>query len=290
MTTEHQCPITWVEVFAERRLEGNLLPVLHDTDGVPGDVLARAARRFLQSETSAIQSATEPGASYRHRIFTIAEEIAFAGHPSLGAAAAFAHRAAMSSGTLVQQTLSGNHSLDVQLNNGFGRATLHQPPAVFFDPIDPSPVLAALGIDPASALHDLAAQIVSTGLPALILPVDLASLQRARFDRVALTAALAWHDHPLSLNCYVVAPAVDGTWRARSFALDMTSGEDPATGSAAGPFGAYLNRYRDISSVVVDQGIEMGSPSRLYVDTTDGIAVAGAVRIVGTGTHLLPGH
>jgi trans-2,3-dihydro-3-hydroxyanthranilate isomerase len=283
-------PITWVEVFAEQPLQGNLLPVLHEADGVAGGVLERVARRFLQPETSALLSADGPGVSYRHRIFTVASEIPFAGHPSLGAAAAHAHRSGVRSGTFVQQTLSGRQELDVELADCLGRVTLHQDPATFGPVIDPGPILEALGLDATASLPGLPAQIVSTGLPALIIPVEVEALRHARFNRSKLTSALQGLPGPGSLNCYLVAPAGTDTWRARSFALDLSVGEDPATGSAAGPFGAYLRQHRGEESLVVDQGSEMGSPSRLYVDTTVGIAVAGAVRVVSTGTYHLPGE
>jgi PhzF family phenazine biosynthesis protein len=85
--------ITWVEVFAERPLGGNLLPVITGADGVDDGVLAAVARRFQQSETSFVQRPTDEHVDYRHRIFLVTGEIPFAGHPSLGTAAVIAHRA-----------------------------------------------------------------------------------------------------------------------------------------------------------------------------------------------------
>ena len=68
------------------------------------------------------------------------------------------------------------------------------------------------------------------------------------------------------------------------FAVDMPDGEDPATGSAAGPFGAWLSEHLGVVHVDVDQAVEIGAHSRLTVDTTSGIVVSGGTRIVGTGT------
>ncbi len=271
-------------MFAEQPLQGNLLSVLHEAGGV----LERVARRFLQPESSALLSADAPGVSYRHRIFTVASEIPFVGHPCLGAAAAHARRTGVRAGTFVQQTRFGRHELDVEMADGLGPVTLHQDPATFGPVVDPGPILEALGLDATASLPGLRAQIVSTGLPALIIPVELEPLRHARFNRSKLTAALQGLPTPGSLNCHLVAPAGADTWRARSFALDPSVGEDPATGSAVGPFGADLRQHRGEESLVVDQGTEMGSPSRLYVDTTRGIAVMGAVRVVSTGTYNLP--
>lgn len=282
-------PITWVEVFAESPLEGNLLPVIHDADGVPDAVLARIARRFLQPETSFLQRPGVEAATYRHRIYAVAGELPFAGHPSLGAAAAHATRIGIPSATFIQETPSGNQRLEVEMDGDLGKVTLEQNPVVLGEPVDPGPILSALGLSPADAHPDLPARVGSTGLPALILPVAaVAAVSAARLDHAALRAALAAIADPESLNNYLVAEDHPGCWRARSFSLDLTGGEDPATGSAAGPFGAYLKHHRGETVIVIDQGVEMGSPSRLYVDTTDRIRVSGRVRIVGTGLHEVP--
>ncbi len=282
-------PITWVEVFAEGPLEGNLLPVIHDADGIDDEVLARIARRFLQPETSFIQRPGDPAATYRHRIFAVSGELPFAGHPSLGAAAAHAHRLGTPIATFIQQTPAGNQRLEVELDGPIGRVSLEQNPAQFGEPVDTGPILLALGLEPDDAHPDLPARVGSTGLPALIIPVrTVAMVSAARPDHGALRAALGQISDPDSLNNYLVAEDHPGRWRARSFSLDLTGGEDPATGSAAGPFGAYLKLHRGETTIVIDQGVEMGSPSRLSVDTTDGIRVSGQVRIVGLGSHDVP--
>lgn len=286
--------ITWVEVFAEQPLGGNLLPVITGADGVDDRVLAAVARRFQQPETSFVQRATESGADYRHRIYVVTGEIPFAGHPSLGTAAAVAHGAGLASVRYVQQTTSGCQPLEVELDGRVGRVSLTQNPAEFGDMPEVGELLAALGIDPGALRSDLRPQVVSTGLPTLIVPLaDVDAVRAAVLDRDRMVTALDRLDvgllggeHPRTV--YVVAESGPGAWRARSFAPAIPSGEDPATGSAAGPLGAYVGRYLGVSSISIDQGVEIDSPSRLDVDTTDGIRVAGGVRIVGSGRHELP--
>ncbi len=284
-----QCEITWVEVFATRPLGGNLLPVLSPADGVDDRVLATVARRFQQPETSFVQIAGDDRATYRHRIFTTTGELPFAGHPSLGTAAAVAHARRESSATYVQQTISGLQSLEVELDGTEGRVSIAQNEAEFADArvgaIDA--VLGAVGLD-GSALDDtLEPRIVSTGLPTLILPIlDVDALASAQPDRAALDRLLpsAGLD---AQTVYAVARS-DDRWRARAFTHVVPSAEDAATGSAVGPFGAYLRATTGEVSAVVDQGVEMGSPSELLVHTDDGVVVTGAVRIVGRGAHELP--
>jgi trans-2,3-dihydro-3-hydroxyanthranilate isomerase len=281
--------IAWVEVFAERPLGGNLLPVLTDADDVDDLTMAAVARRFQQSETSFVQSADDGLSDYRHRIFMVTGEIPFAGHPSLGTAAVIAHRAGARSVSFLQQTGVGRQRLDVVLDGPVGRVTLTQNPAEFGPLVDAAPVLDALGIDPAAGRADLPTQIVSTGLPTMIVPlagVDV--LAGAVVDRDRLRVALEAVAGAGATTVYVVAEAGAGRWRARAFAPAVPTGEDAATGSAAGPFGAYLERHTGAGSVAIDQGVEMGSPSLLEVDVTSGVRVTGGVRIVGTGVHEVP--
>lgn len=279
-------PYTLVDVFAERPLEGNLLAVVHDADEISDDTMAVLARRFRLVETSYVQRSTEVPANYRHRIFTISGEIPFAGHPSLGTAAAHARRAGLSEAELVQQTLSGHQRLSVRLDGDRGHVSIVQNPAEFSPPCDATAVRDALGAGPAHPT--LPAQVVSTGLPTLVVPLaGLKQLSNARFDATRLAAAVSTLPVPHSVNCYLVAAIGPGRWQARMFAVDI-GGEDPATGSAAGPFGAWLKLHVGDGRAVIDQGVEMGSPSRLEVDAGDEIVVGGSVQFVGEGELTLP--
>lgn len=280
---------TLVDVFAERPLEGNLLAVVEDADAIDDATMATLARRFRLSETSFIQAATSPTATYRHRIFIVEGEIPFARHPSLGTAAVWAWRRELATVDLVQQTLSGEQRLHVELNGRVGTAAIWQNPAMFGPTVDPAPILEALGLPPSAAHRSLPAQAMSTGLPTLIVPLDDATdLGQVQMDSARLAEAMVLPGADRALTCYVVAEASHGKWRARSFGTDLAGGEDPATGSAAGPFGAYLKRYTGLDTLVVHQGVEMGCPSVLHVDTSDGIVVSGDVQIVGEGVLTLP--
>ena len=282
-------PITWVEVFAEKPLTGSLLPVIHNVDNVPTEQLANIARRFLQPETSFIQPSTDSVADYRHRIFTVNGEIPFAGHPSLGCAAAMAFRNGESEAAYTQQTISGTQALNIQLQGAEGVASIIQNDAEFGAIVSCDSVRNALGLRSNTKHGVLKPQIVSTGLPALILPVNsVATLSDAKLDRCKMRAALQPIGDAQTLNVYVVAKLSSNHWRARSFALDLSNDEDPATGSAAGPFGAYVKHYLGDDNIYIDQGVEMNMPSRLYVDTSTNVCVSGKVRVVSEGTYDIP--
>src|SRR5690606_17396359 len=125
--------------------------------------------------------------------------------------------------------------------------------------VDAGPVLEALGLPDGASHSDLRPQVVSTGLPTLIVPLaDVTSLTPIRLDTHRLAAAMpVEEDGTRPLTCYVVAEAGPGEWRARSFGADLAGGEDPATGSAAGPLGAYLKANTGLERLTISQGVEM---------------------------------
>ena len=134
---------------------------------------------------------------------------------------------------------------------------------------------------------ELSCQIVSTGLPALLAPVaDLDALGRCRPDFDALREL----DDSPSLNLYAfVHERGSRTVRARCFGADLAGIEDPATGSAAGPLVAYLQDCLDIYRITVEQGVEMGRPSRIEARMEAGRPlVSGGVAILASGTLYLP--
>jgi len=278
-------PYTLVDVFAAAPLQGNMLPVIHDADAVSTETMQHVASRFRLSETSFLQSAPEPHQTYRHRIFTVEQELPFAGHPSIGSAAAWAKRRGLSEAEVVQLTTSGEQRLHVKLDGSTAVVDLWQNPAEFGGEGSFETALRALGL-PADARHpSLSPQIVSTGLPTLLVPLTSADLLRQiTIDWNALDEARAVPGGDLPLGVYVAGPAAADHWRARLFARDIPGGEDAATGSAAGPLGAYLKHYSGQTSIVIDQGIEMGSPSRILVRTDDGIVVSGEVQFLAEGT------
>jgi trans-2,3-dihydro-3-hydroxyanthranilate isomerase len=253
---------TVLDVFAAGPLEGNALAVVHDADGLDEETMQRVARETRLSETTFVQSPTVEGADYRNRIWTMAEELPMAGHPSLGTAVAVAAARRESEASYVQQTGAGLQPVEVRAHGDLrAYASMVQEPADFAAEHDPGPALAAAGLDPGDAHPDLPAQVVACGLSHLLVPLrDAAALERvvARWAEVdellwgagAVTIYLAWPD------------AETGVARARALPRGIGA-EDPATGSAAGPLCAYLAQRTGRAEWTVRQGEEMGRPSRL---------------------------
>jgi trans-2,3-dihydro-3-hydroxyanthranilate isomerase len=154
---------------------------------------------------------------------------------------------------------------------------------------DRSVVAEAAGLEPDDLHPDLPMQVISTGLGPLIVPIrDEETLRRAeRYEPACRRATIASGGECL----YLFAIRSDGDVIARMFDASLGVGEDPATGSAAGPLGVYL-ASRGLAGMpgaaVIAQGELVGRPSFLHLDIRpDGdswnVRVGGGVRIVGEG-------
>ena len=157
-----------------------------------------------------------------------------------------------------------------------------------FEPAPTAGLGALVGLpDDDVAVPELPPEIGSAGLPFLYLAArSLEAVRRARSDAAAMAALFAGRDHPAVLLFARETEAPDATVHARMFAPLLGVVEDAATGSAAGPLGVYLLRHGAVAAqpttrIVVEQGLEMGRPSRLTVELSVADGVATAVRVGG---------
>jgi trans-2,3-dihydro-3-hydroxyanthranilate isomerase len=256
---------TLLDVFTRTPLEGNGLAVVHGADALDEPTMLAFARETRLSETTFVQSSYLAGADYRNRIWTVERELPFAGHPSLGTAIAVARADGVrDEARYVQETGAGLQPIDVRFRGGdslIAHASMLQEPPVHGPEVDRPSALASIRLTPEHADSKLPPQIVATGLPQLLVPLrDRDALARARPDYAAIAPLLAAHD-AVALYAVVCDPAAGRAW-ARSF-VSAAVGEDPATGSAAGPLCAYLAARTGCERIAIDQGVEMGRPSRL---------------------------
>jgi trans-2,3-dihydro-3-hydroxyanthranilate isomerase len=286
--------VAYLDVFAERPLAGNGLAVVDDADGVSDEVMLAFARETRLSETTFVQSAREKEADYRNRIFTVEQEVPFAGHPTLGTAVAIARWQGLERADFVQETHSGLQPIEVRSEGEGWRASMVQNEAEFAEELDPGAAMAVVGLGLADAHPELPPQLVSTGLPSVIVPVAAvgaiagAEPDLGAIDELLAGATLRADETP---NFYLVWCDPDGERaRARMFSSGTPGGEDPATGSAAGPLCAYLAKRTGRERLVISQGEEMGRPSVLETEMEAGRPrVSGSVIPLIEGTVALPG-
>ena len=296
-------PYSVVDVFAENALEGNPLAIFHDARSLTMPEMQKLARETNLAETTFILPAEDESKGVRVRIFTVEEELPFAGHPTLGTSSWLYWN---------HPTLRGAEVITLALNVGpiavrFTPAAegelgvvgcMRQNDPVFGETHDRAAVAAALGlsVDDLDATH--APQTVSTGMPFCIVP--LRSMEVSRRLQISQRDAKEYLSRSDAKFFYCIAPAETRAtgegphWHAR---MQFYNGEDPATGSASGCCIAWLVKHglaQSATKTVIEQGIEMLRPSRITTqarmqgERINEVLVQGRTIPVATGTFLLP--
>jgi len=291
-----------VDVFAEQPLEGNALAVFTDARGLTDSQMQSIARETNLCETTFIlprPPEIERERGVHVRIFTVHEELEFAGHPTLGTASwlYLNHPIFRGAGVITLDLRVGPIPVSFPAHqDGLGvYGTMRQNDPTFGAIHDPSAVAHALGLGLDDLDPNLPIQTVSTGMPFCIVPLrSLEVATRLAIPQPLAQAYLARSDAKF-FHCVTRASAESGAdWHAR---MQFYSGEDPATGSASGCAIAYLVRHSLALSdqvVVFEQGVEMHRPSRIYVqaafagDRVSNVRVAGRTIPIATGHLFLP--
>ena len=291
--SKHRLPFIQLDVFTARPLEGNPLAVYPDASGLNDSDMQAIAREMNLSETTFIfprDAAIERERGVRTRIFTVQEELPFAGHPTLGTA--FALRDGSSASEIKLDLNVGTIPVRFETAPGqpvFGEMTQADP--VFGEVHDRSKIAEVTGIPLNDIDPDLPIQTVSTGVPFTILP--LCSLEAA--NRLAINQRQSSEYLSASGGKFffcVTRQTVDPTARLHARML-FYNGEDPATGSASGCAAAWMVRHGVAQSderVLIEQGVEMKRPSRIFVRASrrnDGVV---NVRVGGNVVEVLRGE
>ena len=295
-----------VDVVADRPLAGNPLAVFPEAEGLSDASMQAIAREMDHAATAFLFPSKLPGAAFRLRIFSRDREVPFAGHPALGAHFVHASESSAASAAVASPVARSAHEIDgtlvpVELSVADGRIAmlrLTQRPPVTGPPLpaNVAPRAAeALGLeeeDIQAANQPL--QIVSTGLPVLIVPVaTLAALQKARPRYDLLRAVLEGRDASLVYAFTKETIAARAAAHTRAFDTGG-SVEIPGTGAAAGALAAYLVANAAVTvtpvvSLVFEQGHVLDRPSTLFAEVrvkagrVSQVVVGGRVVRVGEG-------
>ena len=279
--TKRRLPFVLVDVFTSVPLEGNQLAVFADGRSLTDAEMQALAKEMNLSETTFIlprDAATERERGVRVRIFTVDEEMPFAGHPTLGTAMVLRNDA-LRHDALRNDALRGNGADDevaLDLNVGripvrfstrdglpFGMMTQRDPE--FGEKHTREDVARAAGLAVDDIAADLPIQTVSTGNAFAMVPLKrLAALQNL---------APAWPNMKAYLEktsakffYFVSRETVNPEARLQSRMI-FYNGEDPATGSAAGPCAAWAVQYGVVppdEQALMEQGVEMKRRSRIF--------------------------
>jgi trans-2,3-dihydro-3-hydroxyanthranilate isomerase len=285
-----------VDVFTDRVFGGNPLAVVLDGRGLADGEMQAIAREMNLSETTFVLPPTRPDCAARVRIFTPAREVPFAGHPTIGTTWVLATQGRLGGATRAALE-EGIGPVAVELEGDPARPSFiwmrHREPAFGPEVTARAAVAAALGLDERSLQPGAPICTGSTGSTFLYVPLrDRSAVDRAVLDVPAMRRAFG--DEPLP-GVFVFAPETSGAY-SRMFA-PHTSGipEDPATGSASGPLGAYLVIHGlvaggDLVALVSEQGTKMGRPSAVHIRLRAGAGGATDIAVGGSVVPVLEGH
>ncbi|ROR91604.1 PhzF family phenazine biosynthesis protein [Nocardioides aurantiacus] len=281
-------PVSWVDVFADGPLSGNPVAVVHGAEGLDDATLAAFARWTNLSETTFLLPPREAGADYRVRIFTPAEELPFAGHPTLGTAHAWLEGGGVPAREDVVVQECGLGLVEVRASPGSDRRAFRAPGFLRSGPVDAATLeraVAALRVEPDRVLR--AAWIdngpgwlglqLRDARTVLDLAPDLAAMQGLELGVIGA------HDA-------AEAARLGAAYEVRAFCPGLSVPEDPVTGSLNAGFAVWLVGEGVLpASYVVRQGTAVGRDGRVHVERDDDGAlwVGGATRTVVAG-HLTP--
>jgi len=262
-----------VDVFTDRAFGGNPLAVFREPGGLDEKTMQAIAKELHLSETTFVFKPSSAAADHRVRIFTPDTELPFAGHPTLGTAYVLAE--GKDGAARIEE---GVGVIRVTLSDGF--VQMEQPLPTFTGTTITRKVAAeALGLAIEEVRSDVPIQVGSSGLPFLFVPLaNLKAVRRAR------------RPGAIDANVYVFALSAERSGshvHGRMFGGPAVGiAEDPATGAAQGPLGAYLVvhdlvQVAPTTRIRVEQGFEIGRPSILDIEVDRGGAAITGVRVGG---------
>jgi trans-2,3-dihydro-3-hydroxyanthranilate isomerase len=294
-----------VDVFTETPFCGNPLAVILEGQGLTSGQMQAVAREMNLSETTFILPSTDATAHAKVRIFTPQLELPFAGHPVVGTSYVLATEGLIPrrEGSFEVRLELGVGVLPVEIAcaNGIVTQVIMTQRTPQFLAVLPSAdveqLARGLGLDPQDILGTgLPAQLVSTGLPQLMVPVrSLAAVQAIKLELGRLHTICERYDTH-SIYAFTRETVTSGAHvHSRLFAPLAGVFEDPATGSASGALGAYLVHHRAVGgdAPVVrlenEQGYELGRPSRICIEVAWDRSTIARVRVGGRVVKVIDG-
>jgi trans-2,3-dihydro-3-hydroxyanthranilate isomerase len=290
-----------LDVFTRTALTGNPLAIFTDARGLTDQQMQALAREMNLSETTFIlprEPEIQAREGTRVRIFTVEEELSFAGHPTLGTAL-YLYRTSVGQvnhvvldlnvGKVPVRFTAESQNAGRQWVDGTVFGEMRQRDPEFGAVLPRQKVAAALGLRINDIASEWPTQVVSTGLPFAILPFrNSKTLADLKLNVVAADELLKSAD----ARFFYLICAEPGRTEigARMF---FYGGEDPATGSAAGCAASWLVKYGLVKSneqALIRQGVEAGRPSEIFVRATCDNDCVTNVRVGGHAVEVLRGE
>ena len=290
-----EIPIYQVDVFSTKLFGGNPLAVCLKGENFKEEQLQKVAREMNLSETTFVFPPSNPDANFDVRIFTPKKEIPFAGHPTLGTAFVLKYSGLISSKTnhLLLNFKTGLISVHLQDD---GKILMETPRGKILQNFPNNKEVAdSLGLNENEIKHDLPIQTVTTGFPAMLVPISsLDAIKKITLNLTILEPLLNQAKVDMIYPFTLQASDNQNFIHARGYAPFIGIPEDPGTGSVASALGYYLHdkKFKE-KNIIIEQGFEMKRPSNIFVEInrpegeTIEIRVGGRVSLVFKGTLYL---
>ena len=304
-----------LDVFTDRPFAGNPLAVFPEAEGISDEQMQQIAREMNLSETVFVLPSGKEDVVRRLRIFTPNSELPFAGHPIVGTWNCLAREG------VVPLPANGNGRVHLKHEVGIGVLPIEidfadgQPVSVMMtqgkfelcgevdDWQEQAEIARALGLAREDLDETLPIQAVSTGNTMLLVPVrSLSDLGNCKPNQNLLDEIFERNeDFRGGTGCYAFTRETMEVGEARAharFFVGLNIGEDPATGSAAGPLGGYLvfhdaTRVDPVDGVykfVIEQGDFINRPSRIGLEVKGAPGKVEEVRVSGTSVVVARGN
>jgi trans-2,3-dihydro-3-hydroxyanthranilate isomerase len=292
--SKRRLAVVQMDVFTAKPLEGNQLAVFTDARGLSDDEMQSLARETNLSETTFIfprDPVTERERGVRVRIFTVTEELPFAGHPTLGTAMVLRNGKPGGADDIALELNVGKIPVRFSQRDGlpFGMMTQRDPE--FGQTHDREAVARAAGLALNEIADDVPIQTVSTGNAFAMVPVtSLAVLQSLAPTWAGMGEYLKKTDAKFF---YFVSRQALNPEAAMQARMLFYNGEDPATGSAAGPCAAWAVKYGVVPAgreALLEQGVEMRRRSRIFLSAARSGDKIVNVRVGGHAVEVLRGE
>ena len=287
-----------VDVFTETQFEGNQLAVFPDPKDISDDSMQKIANEFNLSETTFCFSSDDENCDCKVKIFTPQRELPIAGHPTIGTAFTLLQYGLIepkNKDYLVFEEGVGPVKVEFELRNSKPGLIFMNQPIPEFGPIlsESAKIAELLTLKEENIRSDIPVQVVSSGVPFLFVPLnDLDAIKNAKVRIDLLDEVLNTVDTKQIFVFTTETERDESLVHCRMFAPSFGIVEDPATGSAHGPLGAYLVNYglSNGKRFISEQGFEMGRPSIINVEVKHeerkiiNVKVGGNCAMIGKGT------
>ncbi len=256
----------FLDVFTGTPYAGNQLAVFPEANGLSTEQMQKLANEINYSETTFVSKWNPHDADYNVRIFTLKQELPFAGHPILGTAYTIMEIQRRWNETIRLKTKVGV----IPLRKENGMIWMTQNPPVFFNQYtDKTEIARLIGLQPEDISNGIPVEAVSTGNTMLIIPIkNLDVIQKAEGNTQKLRDFCNKNNIVAPYLFTLQTTNMAARIHTRFFAPHMGIFEDAATGSAAGPLTGYLLKHDIFGKtfeIINEQGIEMGRPAQIHM-------------------------